>query len=236
MRIRPWLAAAILTSGVPAAARAQVLNFEGIGSTTTQDLPFINTFYNGGTSSNGSSGTNFGVTFSPNAIELCLNTLIVHCSNTSRGGLGDPASQHGSLFFLTGSSTFMTRAAGFTTGFSFFYSDVNFTGGSFTVYSGIDGTGSVLASLVLPLTPSGPCRGYSAGFCPYVPIGLAFSGTAESVVFGGIANQIVFDDVTFGSVTPGGGGSVVPEPGTMSLLAMGLVGIGGMTRRRRRKA
>jgi hypothetical protein len=51
------------------------------------------------------------------------------------------------------------------------------------------------------LTPSGPCPGHDAGFCPFFPIGLAFSGTAESVSFAGVANQIVFDDVTFGSVT-----------------------------------
>ena len=44
----------------------------------------------------------------------------------------------------------MNVAGGFTTGFSFFYADqVGFTG-NVTVYSGANGTGSVLASLSLP--------------------------------------------------------------------------------------
>lgn len=248
MRISTWLGAAILVSGVPAAAEAQVLNFEGIGSTTVLDLPFILSFYNGGTSSIGTSGTNYGISFSDNAVELCLNTLTITCSNTSRGGVGDPGSQHGALGFQSSGLQFVTLAAGFTTGFSFYYADFLYTGARFTVYDGIDGTGSALASLLLGLTPDGEtaCSGYSAGFgklgsdfCPYVAAGVTFSGTAKSVVFSGVlAEEITLDDVTFGSSTPGqlggGPGSVVPEPATMTLMATGLVGIVGAGLRRRK--
>ena len=49
-----------------------------------------------------------------------------------------------------------------------------------------------------------------------------------SIDFGGTANYIAYDDVTFGSITPG-----VPEPSTYALMALGLAGIGLVTRRRR---
>jgi hypothetical protein len=241
MRIRTLLVAGVLLTAAPAAARAQVyvLTFEGIGSTTALDLPLIQNFYNGGTASNGASGPNYGVTFSPNADELCLNTLTIDCSNTSRGGLA-PGSEHGGLDWESGPSTFMTAAAGFTTGFSFFYSDPFVSGAFIDVYDGVDGTGSVLAHLDLGLTNDGRvsgCDGYNANYCPFVPIGVSFAGTAKSIVFGGTADFIEFDDVTFGSPTPGDlNGNPIPEPASMSLLATGLFGLVAVAGKRRRRS
>jgi hypothetical protein len=207
------------------------LNFEGINSTysSSTTYAFINGFYNGGTSSDGTSGPNYGVAFSSNAQAICLNSLTVVCSNTSRGGLA-PSSSEGALFFLSGSSTTIDVAAGFTTGFSFNYTDPNGIVGSVSVYSGLDGTGTLLNSFTLGATPNGEtaCPGYSAAYCPFVPIGVTFAGTAESIVFGGVANQIVFDDVTFGSATPG-----IPEPATWATMLTGLAAAGAMLRRRR---
>ena len=97
----------------------------------------------------------------------------------------------------------------------------------------MDGTGSLLASVLLPLTSKGNPNCFGTDFCPYSPIGVNFAGTAESVSFEGVANQIVFDDVTFGSSTPG---TVTPEPASMTLLATGLVGVFGAARRRRKSA
>lgn len=214
------------------------LTFENIATTYpfSSSTTFIENFYNGGTSSVGTTGPDYGITFSPNALNICLNTPGVICSNTSKGGLGDPSSQEGGLFFLSGAQTFMNVAAGFTTGFSFNHTNIN-DAGSVSVYSGLSGTGTLLATLAIPTTPSSCGSVYSAGFCPFVPDGITFSGTAELVSFAGAANQIVFDDVTFGSSTPGGGPvPAVPEPASLTLLATGLFGLGAMRRRKNSRA
>ena len=217
-----------------AALQAQVLNFEGIAATyPSSNYPFVQGFYNGGTSSDGTTGVNYGVEFSPNALAICLNSLVAVCSNTSRGGLGNPLSQRGGLFFLDGAQTFMNRSAGFTVGFSFLYAAIN-SGGSFSVFSGINGTGSLLGTTVLGTTTSN-CVGYSAGFCPFVAGSLGFAGTGRSVVFAGVANQIVFDDVTFGSVIPDSPppNTNAPEPASIALVAAGLAAVGAAARRRK---
>src|SRR5271155_4720196 len=165
------MAAVAVTAGAAftAANAATIdLNFEGINSTYPSGFAFIDNFYNGGTSSDGTSGPNYGVAFSPNAQAICLNSLTVVCSNTSRGGLA-PSSAEGGLFFLSGSTTAIDVAAGFPPGFSFNYS-APFDTGTVSVWSGLDGTGTLLASFGLPTTSSG-CPGYTAAFCPFFPIG-----------------------------------------------------------------
>jgi hypothetical protein len=222
--------AAAFAFGMAGAAQASVvsLNFEGVNSTYPSGYAFINGFYNGGTSSDGTSGVNYGVTFSSNAQAICLNSTTVSCSNTSRGGLA-PASSKGGLFFLSGGSTTLNYAAGFDTGFSFNYAEPNANGGFIQVFDGLDGSGTQLASFNLSLTPSN-CPGYGAAYCPFVPIGVLFAGTAKSIVFGGVANFVVFDDVTFGSGSPGPG---VPEPATWAMLLAGF-GMAGAALRHRR--
>jgi hypothetical protein len=235
--MKKLVAAVAAFAVVSSTAGAQVLNFEGINAAyPSTDYANINGFYNGGTSSQGTSGTNFGIQFSTNALAICLNTTgnTSNCSNTSRGGIGNPTSQRGGLFFLDGAATFMNRAAGFQNGFSFFYAAIN-SGGSFSVWSGLNGTGTLLASLNLATTPSN-CPGFNAGFCPFVAAGVSFAGIAQSVTFAGVANQIVFDDVTFGSNVPDVDTNVVPEPATYVLMSTGLLALGAIARRRKAQA
>jgi hypothetical protein len=197
------------------AATITVLDFEGIADNTNTAVS-INNFYNGGTSSNGKSGTNYGVTFSSNALALALNTQSQQVSNTSRGGQGSSTSQLGGFFYQDGTEAFLNFAAGFDTGFSFFYS-APFTPAKINVYSGTGGAGSLLATLDLPTTVNGTtaCPGFGANYCPFVASGVGFTGIAQSIGFVG-TDQSVFDDITFGSVTAGGGGTTaVPEPFTI---------------------
>lgn len=215
-----------------ASASVIVLDFEGVNSTyPTFDYAFVQDFYNGGTSSAGTSGPNVGVGFSDNAQAICLNTAGVFCSNTARGGLGDPNSQRGGLFFLSGVETFMNVVAGFTTGFSFFYT-APFQAGSVSVFDGLSGTGTQLATLTLPTTPSTCDSSFSATFCPFVTTGVGFEGTARSVSFAGVADQIVFDDITFGSVTPGQPMAPIPLPAAGWLLVGGLGALAAVRRRK----
>ncbi len=209
-----------------ALADTVVLNFEGIIPAGSQSAP-VGNFYDGG------GGTNYGITFSSNALAVCLNTPGVNCSNASRGGQGDPNSQSGGLFFLSGTQTYLDDAAGFNTGFSLFYSTIT-DPGSLSVYSGLDGTGTLLGSLNLPVTPSDCPSEDSASYCPFVPVGLSFSGTAESISFAGVENQIAFDDITFGNATPGvpTAPSETPEPSSLLLLGTGMLGTVGLYRRK----
>ncbi|MDQ6924834.1 MAG: PEP-CTERM sorting domain-containing protein [Candidatus Eremiobacteraeota bacterium] len=207
----------------PALAGAQVvLTFEGL-----KDSEGVLNYYNGGVGSLGSTGgTNYGASFSSNALALIRNNA------GGAGNFGGEPSPSTILFFTSGSATTLNYAAGFSTGFSFFYSAVN-NPGSIRVFDGLNDTGNLLATLTLPTTlsagaacPNNP----GARFCPFVPIGVAFSGTARSIDFGGTTNQIAFDNITFGSATPM---SAVPEPGTVALIGAGLAGLGVVARRRR---
>ena len=204
-----------------------VLNFEGINATYPSGAANIYDFYNGGTSSDGTSGVDYGVQFTDNALAICLNTPGVVCSNTSRGGVA-PGSELGALFWLEGPETYMNYAAGFENGFSFNYAAPN-TPGSVSVYAGLNGTGGLLATLDLGLTPATCGSEYSALYCPFVAAGVNFDGVAMSISFAGTANFIVFDDVTFGSAIPG-----IPEPSTYALFAAGLLGLAYTARRRSR--
>ncbi len=104
----------------------------------------------------------------------------------------------------------MDVVAGFDTGFSMAYSNPNGATLGIEIWSGLDGTGTMLASSVLGATTVGTdvsgC--FSALYCPFSDFSVAFSGTAESVIFTGTANQSVYDDFTFGSTTVSGGGGV----------------------------
>ena len=201
------------------------LNFEGINATYPSGYAQVLGFYNGGMSSDGTSGTNYGVEFTDNALAICLNTPGVNCSNTSRGGIA-PGSELGALFWLNGPETYMNYAAGFEEGFSFNYAAPN-TPGSVSVYDGLNGTGNLLATLDLGLTPSTCDSSYAAAYCPFVAAGVNFDGVARSISFAGTANYIVFDDVTFGSAVPG-----IPEPSTYALFGIGLVGLAFASRRK----
>ena len=223
------MAAALMVTAAANHARADtvVLTFDELNGGANEEP--LN-YYAGGFGSDGTGpGPNYGITFSSNAITGCQASA--PCGNTNSNG--EPSSPN-TLFFLTGSAATMDVAGGFTTGFSFYYSAIN-QPGLINVYSGLDDTGTLLASLTIPTTPSNgdPSCG-DAGFCPFVPLGVSFTGIAHSVDFGGTENQIGFDNITLGSAVPVT--SAAPEPSMWALLMAGVGGLGLVLRRARRRA
>lgn len=203
----------------PVAADPIVLTFEGIG-----DASPVGDFYNGG------SGANYGVQFSANARGLV---------DSDAGGTGDFANEPSGDTVLNFGPGYqiLDLVSGFTTGFSFFYSSASAL--SVTVYNGMDGSGGVLGTLFLLGQYNGNnCAGDPTGsFCNWTAAGLAFAGTARSIVFNATGSTSAFDDVTFGSVVPGGTTTTtVPEPPTPVMLALGLTGLGFVARRRRKSS
>jgi len=182
-----------------------VLDFEGAG-----DGAQLLEFYNGGTDSFGNFGSALGVSFGPNALSL------------SSGNFNDNPSGRTVMFFLTGSAM-LNYAAGFSTGFSFFYSSS--TNAVVNVWEGINGTGNLLASLNLTAQSNINCAQPLTAYCNWTSIGASFIGTARSIDFGGGVNNIAYDDITFGSASAGDPGVAVSAPATLGLFALGLTGL-----------
>lgn len=202
----------------PAMAGPIVLTFEGVG-----DEAAVNNFYNGGTDSQGNSGTNYGVSFSNTSLGII---------DSDAGGTGNIANEPSPstvLFFLDSNSATLNYAAGFTTGFSFFYTSS--TDATVNVWSGLDATGTLLGSIVVSAQFTDGCTGDPNGtFCNWTAAGVNFSGTAMSIDFGGTANQTAYDNITFGSAIPGG----VPEPASWALMLGGFGLVGSSLRSRTR--
>ena len=210
----------VAMAAAPASA-AIVLTFEGAG-----DLANINGFYNGGTDSQGHSGPNLGVEFNANAL------AVIDADAGGSGNIANEPTPNTALFFLTGSAI-LNYAAGFTTGFSFFYSSSQ--PATVNVYDGLNATGNLLGSIDLLAQFSDNCSGDPTGqFCNWTAVGVGFAGTAKSIDFGGTVNQVAYDNITFGSERPGTGGepNPVPEPATWALMLLGFGGMGAAMRRK----
>jgi PEP-CTERM motif len=210
--IKSALAAASMAVMIaPAMAVPIVLDFEGVGNGVA-----VGNYYNGG------GGTNYGVSFSPATLAL------VDSDAGGGGNFANEPSPNTIMFFLDASNAVLTFAAGFDTGFSFFYTSAN--AAAVTVWSGMNGDGTLLGTINLAAQHTQNCTGDPNGtFCHWDAIGVAFSGVAHSINFGGTANFTGYDNITFGSATPV---NSIPEPSTYALMALGLAGIGFMARRR----
>jgi hypothetical protein len=208
------LAALAFAVAVPASAAVVVLDFEGI-----PDQSPVGDYYNGA----GPASKNFGISFSQATLAL------IDADAGGGGNFGNEPSPNTIMFFLQANNAILNVAAGFTTGFSFFYTSS--TAATINIYDGLNATGNLLASIVLAAQFTDNCVGDPTGtFCNFTAIGVAFAGTAKSIDFGGTANQTGYDNITFGSSTPGG----APEPGTLALLALGALALGAARRKQRR--
>ncbi|MDY0748033.1 hypothetical protein SNE35_26270 [Paucibacter sp. R3-3] len=212
--VRRGMLAVVLLGAGACQASLVTLTFEGLS-----DLAKVGDFYDGGLDGAGQGpGPDDGIKFSSDAIALIAS---------SAGGSGvfsGAPSGVGALFFLSGAGTTINVAAGFSNEFSLFYSA--FAGGSFSIYDGLDGTGTLLGSETLAVTPntSNQLNAWVEGIAD-------FSGTAHSVVLSGVANRILFDNLSFDI---GAADNSIPEPGSLPLVvtAAAVLGLAGQRRAR----
>ena len=193
-----------LMSVAPAFASAISIDFEGPTSYAS-----IDQYYNGGTDTAGASGPNLGVSFGGDALALQNDALGPYFSNApSPLGVMAPV----------GANAAMNVATGFEWA-SFWYSST--AAATVDVFSGLDGTGTLLASF--NLLNNAQANGCSDTFyCNWSQVNLSWGTAAQSIQFGGAANVAGFDNV-----------KVVPEPGSIALVTIGLVGFAASRRTRR---
>lgn len=212
--------AILFTAGV--AATPVTMDFDGLNP----DGEYVADYYNGGCGNSflGSDmtcgGPDYGVVWEGATVAL--------------GGVsaGNPPSRPNVIRQIGFAPMIMNVADGFDGGFSFYYS-APILGGWVGIYSGLGGSGTLLASTgSLAGTPLFCEEGFGPYACWNLVDGPVFSGLAHSVVFGGFPALAAYDNVSFDMRDAPVG---VPEPGAFGMFALGilLLGLAAGLRRRR---
>lgn len=205
---RSLIATAALATVLPALAApvSTTLSFDEDGVDSGFFTTAIGSFYSGA-----------GAEFDSASFALRNDALGPYFSNAP--------SPLGVLAFDGSSPSAVMNAAfgkAFVNGLSLSYAATTSVLGAVSVYSGANGTGSLLASLDLGENISATgCT--DSPYCAWTASSLAFAGEARSVVFATATGEIAFDDLTI---------TAVPEPGSLALLLASLGAIGLVARRR----
>jgi hypothetical protein len=201
-------AALVLAATTSAWADAPItIDFEGA-------VGYVNPiaeFYNGGTDGAGNTGPNLGVSFTDAAVGVSNDVYFSYYSNAPTMGTVMAA--------FDGTAT-MNVAKGFSGKLTFWYASSVTTLDAVNIYSGLNGTGTLLASASLFGNASLGCS--DTPFCRFDMTSVKFAGVAQSVNFGGNAQFVAYDNI---GITP------VPELDTFMMLAAGLVAMAFIKRR-----
>lgn len=189
------------TTAIAANADSVVLTFEGIKAGTPVGNHYLK----------------YGITFSNSGL-----ATVSELDGGSGNYVSPPPPGITSLGLIDGAETTpsaltMNVSGGFKSTLSFDYTAG--IQGTLTLYSGLSGTGSVLGTIGLPVTPtcsSGPT------YCQWLHVVLNFPGTAESAVFVDQHLYLVIDNITLDTPTHN---AVVPEPASLLLMCAGIAGI-----------
>ena len=199
-----------LGAATPAFA-ATTIDFDAVTSFAS-----IADFYDGGTDSAGAAGPALGLRFGGDALVVANDAAFTYYA-----GAPSPTA----VMTAVGGNSALNAVAGLSNGISFYYSATATVLNGVQVWSGLDGTGSVIASFNLTANnPAAGCNGGDTSFCRFDLLAGSFSGVAHSVTFDS-SGVTAFDNVTV-TVTP------VPEPTTFAMMAIGLAGLAFAARRR----
>jgi hypothetical protein len=202
----------VLFSGFSQAATT--INFE---QTPSYSQSVLN-FYNGGTNALGASGPNYGISFSSSVVSLANDGL-----GSGPNGEYFSNAPSGNVVMLDFDGTsIMNVSVGFIGTASFGYSSDVAALGAVKIFSGLNGTGTQLASFNLAGNSATGCA-VTGPYCNFDVLSSAFSGIAYSMTFGGNSNGVLFDDITLVAA--------VPEASTWLTMLAGLGVIGFMRRR-----
>ena len=194
---------AILTAGLLAASFAQANTAVLVDFETPTSFAFVEEHYNGGTDSAMLAGANLGVSFTTDAMAL---------QNDAAGPYFSNAPSPVGVMAPVGANATMNVAAGFVGTVGVWYSADSFVLQGVNVYSGLNGTGSLLASFNLVANAQADgCS--SSAYCRFDQVSSSFAGTAKSITFGNAANMAAFDNISI---------TAVPEPTTVLLMSLGL--------------
>ena len=241
-KLRTAIFAAMGLAGLQAHAAVIGLGFEDV---TNSAAVVVGNFYNGG------FGGSLGVSFSADATAVRAFTA-GGTANFGNRYTGDPRTPLGAgnnalAFPGTASTGFdVTVTGGFTTALSFLYSntvafmvDVLGVGGT-SVLAGATPAISALTNSQCTVFNLGDLGYEDGGYCGWSTFSLNLGNEPGfKVVFSGMGNTVLLDNLTFGSATPqgttspGGPGNQVPEPASLALVIAALGGAIAVSRRRR---
>lgn len=198
MKLFAAAALALFAAPVFASTSGFVIDFEKNWDYANGD---VNAYYNGGTAADGTSGTNFGVSF------VGLSGLSNDPAFPAYSGAPSMLGVAYAHTFAPTDMAFMNVAAGVDRPLSFFYSSPTAITGGIKAYSGLNGTGTLLGSFdLLGNAPN--------GFDTWTQATFSFSGIAGSFDLTSAANVAGFDNISV-SVSP------IPEPSTFLMMLVG---------------